>query len=106
MCGRIFDEIKVEKTVIPFEKNAQITLFTDGVLEAIANDEFEAEEKLRAFTERKWGDLEEEIEGFYKEEQKKAQSDDMCPHYDTNECEIKAYEIQTEDFIRFYMYFW
>lgn len=73
-----FDEIKVEKTVIPFEKNAQIVLFTDGVLEAIANDEFESEEKLRAFTERKWGDLEEEIEGFYKEEQKKTQSDDMC----------------------------
>ncbi|AMR01510.1 MULTISPECIES: fused response regulator/phosphatase [Bacillus cereus group] len=73
-----FDEIKVKKTVIPFEKNAQILLFTDGVLEAIANDEFEAEEKLRTFTERKWGDLEEEIEGFYKEEQKKAQSDDMC----------------------------
>ncbi|HDX9641156.1 TPA: SpoIIE family protein phosphatase [Bacillus mobilis] len=73
-----FDEIKVEKTVIPFEKNAQIVLFTDGVLEAIANDEFESEEKLRAFTERKWGDLEEEIEGFYKEEQKKEQSDDMC----------------------------
>lgn len=73
-----FDEIKVKKTVIPFEKNAQILLFTDGVLEAIANDEFEAEEKLRTFTERKWGDLEGEIEGFYKEEQKKAQSDDMC----------------------------
>jgi len=73
-----FDEIKVEKTVIPFEKNAQIVLFTDGVLEAIADDEFESEEKLRAFTERTWGDLEEEIEGFYKEEQKKAQSDDMC----------------------------
>lgn len=73
-----FDEIKVKKTVIPFEKNAQIVLFTDGVLEAIAHDEFEAEEKLRAFTERKWGDLEEEIEGFYKEEQKKEQSDDMC----------------------------
>ncbi|PHC77647.1 fused response regulator/phosphatase [Bacillus toyonensis] len=73
-----FDEIKVEKTVIPFNKNAQILLFTDGVLEAIANDEFESEEKLRAFTERKWGDLEEEIEGFYKEEQKKTQSDDMC----------------------------
>ncbi|KAA0743400.1 fused response regulator/phosphatase [Bacillus sp. AY3-1] len=73
-----FDEIKVKKTVIPFEKNAQIVLFTDGVLEAIANDEFESEEKLRAFTERKWGDLEEEIEGFYKEEQKKEQSDDMC----------------------------
>lgn len=67
-------EIKVEKTVIPFEKNAQIVLFTDGVLEAIANDEFEAEEKLRTFTERKWGELEEEIEGFYKEEQKQAQS--------------------------------
>ncbi|HDR7968660.1 SpoIIE family protein phosphatase [Bacillus pacificus] len=73
-----FDEIKVKKTVIPFEKNAQIVLFTDGVLEAIANDEFESEEKLRAFTERKWGNLEEEIEGFYKEEQKKEQSDDMC----------------------------
>jgi len=73
-----FDEIKVEKTVIPFNKNAQILLFTDGVLEAIANDEFESEEKLRAFTEREWGDLEEEIEGFYKEEQKKTQSDDMC----------------------------
>ncbi len=73
-----FDEIKVEKTVIPFEKNAQIVLFTDGVLEAIASDEFEAEEKLRNFTERKWGELEEEIEGFYKEEQKEAQSDDMC----------------------------
>ncbi|HDR7772040.1 MULTISPECIES: fused response regulator/phosphatase [Bacillus cereus group] len=73
-----FDEIKVEKTVIPFEKNAQIVLFTDGVLEAIANDEFEAEGKLRTFTERKWGELEEEIEGFYKEEQKEAQSDDMC----------------------------
>ncbi|ADY20291.1 fused response regulator/phosphatase [Bacillus paranthracis] len=73
-----FDEIKVEKTVIPFEKNAQIVLFTDGVLEAIANDEFVAEEKLRTFTERKWGELEEEIEGFYKEEQKEAQSDDMC----------------------------
>ncbi|OSY12063.1 fused response regulator/phosphatase [Bacillus mycoides] len=73
-----FDEIKVEKTVTPFEKNAQILLFTDGVLESIANDEFESEEKLRTFTERKWGDLEEEIEGFYKEEQKKTQSDDMC----------------------------
>ncbi|MDA1762521.1 fused response regulator/phosphatase [Bacillus thuringiensis] len=73
-----FDEIKVKKTVIPFEKNAQILLFTDGVLEAIANDEFESEEKLRTFTERKWADLEGEIEGFYKEEQKKAQSDDMC----------------------------
>ncbi|MCI4056626.1 fused response regulator/phosphatase [Bacillus cereus] len=73
-----FDELKVEKTVIPFEKNAQIVLFTDGVLEAIASDEFEAEEKLRTFTERKWGELEEEIEGFYKEEQKEAQSDDMC----------------------------
>ncbi|MDA1842805.1 fused response regulator/phosphatase [Bacillus cereus] len=73
-----FDEIKVEKTVIPFEKNAQIVLFTDGVLEAIANDEFEAEERLRTFTERKWGDLEEEIEEFYQEEQKEAQSDDMC----------------------------
>ncbi|PWN15689.1 response regulator [Bacillus thuringiensis] len=73
-----FDEIKVKKTVIPFEKNAQILLFTDGVLEAIANDEFESEEKLRTFTERKWGDLEGEIEGFYKEEQKKVQSDDMC----------------------------
>ncbi|MEK5300252.1 fused response regulator/phosphatase [Bacillus sp. FSL R10-2201] len=73
-----FDEIKVEKTVIPFEKNAQILLFTDGVLESIANDEFESEEKLRTFTERKWRDLEEEIEGFYKEEQKKTQSDDMC----------------------------
>ncbi len=73
-----FDEIKVEKTVIPFEKNAQIVLFTDGVLEAIANDEFVAEEKLRTFTERKWGELEEEIEGFYKEEQNEAQSDDMC----------------------------
>ncbi|KYZ67777.1 fused response regulator/phosphatase [Bacillus sp. GZT] len=73
-----FDEIKVEKTVIPFEKNAQIVLFTDGVLEAIANDEFEAEERLRTFTERKWGDLKEEIEEFYKEEQKEAQSDDMC----------------------------
>ncbi|MGG5805425.1 SpoIIE family protein phosphatase [Bacillus mycoides] len=73
-----FDEIKVEKTVIPFEKNAQILLFTDGVLESIANDEFEPEEKLRTFTERKWGDLEGEIEGFYKEEQKKTQSDDMC----------------------------
>ncbi|MDA1584240.1 fused response regulator/phosphatase [Bacillus cereus group sp. TH230-1LC] len=73
-----FDEIKVEKTVIPFEKNAQIVLFTDGVLEAIANDEFVAEEKLRTFTERKWGELEEEIEGFYKEEQKEAQSDDRC----------------------------
>ncbi|HFU7074228.1 fused response regulator/phosphatase [Bacillus cereus] len=81
-CGScavgFFDEIKVKKTVIPFEKNAQILLFTDGVLEAIANDEFESEEKLRTFTERKWGDLEGEIEGFYKEEQKKAQSDDMC----------------------------
>ena len=73
-----FDEIKVEKTVISFEKNAQIVLFTDGVLEAIASDEFEAEEKLRTFTERKWGELEEEIGGFYKEEQKQAQSDDMC----------------------------
>ncbi|TXR89920.1 fused response regulator/phosphatase [Bacillus sp. AR13-1] len=75
-----FDEIKVEKTVIPFEKNAQILLFTDGVLESIANDEFESEEKLRTFTERKWGDLEGEIEGFYKEEQKKTQSDDMISY--------------------------
>ena len=104
MCRRIFDEIKVKKTVIPFEKNAQILLFTDGVLEAIANDEFESEEKLRTFTERKWGDLEGEIEGFYKEEQKKAQSDDMCLiMIQTNA--NKAYEIQTEDFIRFYCIF-
>lgn len=53
-------------------------MFTDGVLEAIANDEFESEEKLRTFTERKWGDLEGEIEGFTRKNKKKAQSDDMC----------------------------
>ncbi len=71
-------------------RTLKITLFTDGVLEAIANDEFEAEEKLRAFTERKWGDLEEEIEGFYKEEQKKAQSDDMCLIMIQTNAEIKS----------------
>ena len=80
-------------------------MFTDGVLEAIASDEFEAEEKLRTFTERRWGELEEEIEGFYKEEQKEAQSDDMCLIMIQTNAEIKAYEIQIEDFIRFYCIF-
>ena len=36
------------------------------------------------------------------EEQKKAQSDDMCLIMIQTNARIKAYEIQTEDFIRFY----
>lgn len=72
-----FDEINVKKFVITFERDAQILLFTDGVLEAIAPNEFEAEEKLYAFTKNVWTDVEREMKYFYSEEQKNNQSDDM-----------------------------
>ena len=49
-----FDEIKVKKTVIPFEKNAQIVLFTDGVLEAIANDNLRLK-RITYFYRKKMG---------------------------------------------------
>lgn len=73
-----FDEIKVEKQTISYENNIQILLFTDGLLEAIAPDEFEAEEIMKKATKQKWQHSQQLIDELLSKENQTNQSDDMC----------------------------
>lgn len=73
-----FDEIKVEKQTISYEKDIQILLFTDGLLEAIAPDEFEAEEIMKKATKQKWQHSQQLIDELLSKENQTNQSDDMC----------------------------
>ncbi|HWK21659.1 MAG TPA: fused response regulator/phosphatase [Ureibacillus sp.] len=73
-----FDEIKVEKQVIQYQKEAQIVLYTDGLLEAIAPNEFEAEERIKTLTQQKWTYSQELLDELLPREKQSNQPDDMC----------------------------
>ncbi|KGR75719.1 SpoIIE family protein phosphatase [Ureibacillus sinduriensis] len=73
-----FEEIKVEKQIIHYQKEAQIILFTDGLLEAITPDEFEAEERIRTLSERKWSTSQLLLDELLPKENQTNQPDDMC----------------------------
>lgn len=73
-----FEEIKVEKQIIHYQKEAQIILFTDGLLEAIAPDEFEAEERIKRLAQQKWGTSQLLLDELLPKEKQKNQPDDMC----------------------------
>jgi len=73
-----FDEIKVEKQVIQYQKEAQIVLYTDGLLEAIAPNEFEAEERIKTLKQQKWTYSQELLDELLPREKQSNQPDDMC----------------------------
>ncbi|RHW36583.1 response regulator [Lysinibacillus yapensis] len=73
-----FEEIKVEKQILHYEKDVQIILFTDGLLEAIAPDEFEGEEIMKKMAQQKWKGSQIIIDELLPKEQQINQSDDMC----------------------------
>ena len=73
-----FEEIKVEKSIIHYENEAQIVLFTDGLLEAISPDEFEAEERIRTLTQQKWSSSQSLLDELLPREKQSNQPDDMC----------------------------
>lgn len=73
-----FDEMKITKSVISYEKNVQIILYTDGVLEAIGPNEMEAEKKICDISSRKWDHTTCVIDHLLSKEQQIDQPDDMC----------------------------
>ncbi|MCM3389437.1 fused response regulator/phosphatase [Ureibacillus chungkukjangi] len=73
-----FDDIKVEKQILHYEKEAQIVLFTDGLLEAINPDEFEAEDRVKKLTQQKWSGSQMLLDELLPKEKQTNQPDDMC----------------------------
>ncbi|QCR33705.1 SpoIIE family protein phosphatase [Lysinibacillus sp. SGAir0095] len=73
-----FEEIKVEKQIIHYEKEAQIVLFTDGLLEAIAPDESMSEVRIRNLSQQKWSDSQLLLDELLPKDKQSNQQDDMC----------------------------
>jgi len=73
-----FDEIEVKKEVITYEKDIQIILYTDGVLEAMDPCEIESEKKLEQLASKRWKQSQSLIDNLLTKEQQTAQPDDMC----------------------------
>jgi len=73
-----FDEIPVQKSIIPFKKDAQIVLYTDGVLEAMGPCEIESEERIRSISSKKLKHTTCVIDHLLTTEQQNDQPDDMC----------------------------
>lgn len=73
-----FEEIKVQKQTIQYQKDVQIVLYTDGVLEAMGPCEIESEKLLQKLTSNKWNYTQCLIDNLLPKEQQKNQPDDMC----------------------------
>lgn len=73
-----FDEIKVQTNTIHYEKDIQIILYTDGVLEAMGPCEIESDKHLRTLTSRKWDHTQSLFDNLLTKEQQLDQPDDMC----------------------------
>ena len=73
-----FDEIDVQKQFIQYNEDAQIILFTDGVLEAMGPCEIEAEKQLQTLLSTKWDYSQHLIDNLLPKEQQENQPDDMC----------------------------
>lgn len=73
-----FDEIKVQKQLIEYNKDIQIILFTDGVLEAMGSCEIESEKHLSTLASNKWDCSHPLIDNLLQKDQQNNQPDDMC----------------------------
>jgi sigma-B regulation protein RsbU (phosphoserine phosphatase) len=73
-----FDKIEVKKSVIHYENNMQVLLFTDGVLEALGSDEDVMLNKLQLLASQKWSNIRSPIHLVIPEEHHSGQGDDMC----------------------------
>ncbi|MEK3980168.1 SpoIIE family protein phosphatase [Psychrobacillus sp. FSL K6-2836] len=73
-----FDEIEVKKEVITYEKDIQIILYTDGVLEAMGPCEIESEKQLEHLASKKWNQSQSLIDNLLTKDKQTAQPDDMC----------------------------
>lgn len=73
-----FDEIPIQKSIIPFTKDAQILLYTDGVLEAMGPCEIESEKQIYSIASKKLKHKTCVIDNLLTIEQQKDQPDDMC----------------------------
>jgi len=75
-----FDRIEVNKTTIHYNDSFQILLFTDGVVEAIDDDENKAIEHLQTVASHHWTDEEaaSPLDIILPKERQNDQHDDMC----------------------------
>lgn len=73
-----FDNIDVVSQTITYETTAQIIMFTDGVLEAMHPDEFEAEKRMDALSSQTLTLDCPVLDYVVPKEQQKNQPDDMC----------------------------
>ena len=73
-----FDEIEVKKEVITYEKDIQIMLYTDGVLEAMGPCEIESEKQLEQVASKKWKQSQSLIDNLLTKDKQITQPDDMC----------------------------
>ena len=75
-----FTEMKIEKTVIRYEDNIQILIFTDGVMEAIDREGTDGLDVLKEVVSTRWVDCKESapIDLVMSPELQLDQPDDMC----------------------------
>ena len=75
-----FDRIEVKKSTIHYADSFQVLLFTDGVVEAIDDDENKAISHLQTVASRQWTDEEaaSPLDIILPKERQKNQQDDMC----------------------------
>lgn len=72
------ENMKINKEVISYESSIQVVLYTDGVLEAMGECEFEADEQLAKIASTSWEQIESPIDYLVKPEHQQNQPDDMC----------------------------
>lgn len=73
-----FDEMEINTKEVSFEKDIQIILYTDGVLEAMGPCEFEAEKQIQAISSKRWEHTSSVMDHLLTKEQQSHQPDDMC----------------------------
>lgn len=75
-----FDRMEVKKSTIHYADSFQVLLFTDGVVEAIDDDENKAISHLQTIASRQWTDEEaaSPLDIILPKERQKNQQDDMC----------------------------
>lgn len=73
-----FDEMEINTKEVSFEKDIQIILYTDGVLEAMGPCEFEAEKQIQAISSKRWEHTSSVMDHLLTKEQQSDQPDDMC----------------------------
>ncbi len=73
-----FDEMEINTKEVSFEKDIQIILYTDGVLEAMGPCEFEAEKQIQVISSKRWEHTSSVMDHLLTKEQQSDQPDDMC----------------------------